>query len=223
VHYVRSRRARRINVSVKIGQAVRVAMPVGISLSVAEQFLMKQREFVIKSLAKLQVRTPPVFRPGDQRLKTRGHQLVIEICKQSEIAIRKTGSRILITYPASLAVTDPLIQDAIKKGLLTAYREEARNYLPRRLEELARRHQFLYQQLFIKSLKSRWGSCSAKNNINLNLQLMRLPDDLIDYVMLHELIHTKIKNHSASFWQALQNLMPDYQYQRNQLRGHFIL
>ena len=198
-------------------------MPVGISFPVAEQFLMRQREFIIKSLAKLRVCTPPVFRPGDQRLKTREHQLVLAAGKQSEIAIRSASSCIRITYPESLSVTETPVQDAIKVGLLTAYREEARDYLPCRLEELARRHQFIYRQVFIKNLKSRWGSCSAKNNINLNLQLMRLPDSLIDYIMLHELTHTKIKNHSAGFWRALENLMPDYQYRRNQLRGYFIL
>jgi len=198
-------------------------MPVGISFPVAEQFLMRQHEFIIKSLAKLQVHTPPVFYPDDQRLKTREHQLVLAAGKQSEITIRTASNRILITYPESLSVTEPPVQDAIKKGLLTAYRGEARNYLPDRLEELARRHQFIYRQVFIKNLKSRWGSCSAKNNINLNLQLMCLPDSLIDYIMLHELTHTKIKNHSAGFWRALENLMPDYRYRRNQLRGYFIL
>ena len=223
MHYVRCHRARRLNISVRINRGVRVAVPVGISFPVAEQFLLKWRAFVIKSLAKLELHTPPVFHPGDRRLKTRKHQIVLTAGKQSEITIHTASSRILITYPESLSVTEPPVQDAIKVGLLTAYREEARDYLPCRLEELARCHQLLYRQVFIKNLKSRWGSCSAKNKINLNLQLMGLPDNLIDYVILHELTHTKIKNHSASFWRALENLLPDYQYQRNQLCSYFIL
>ena len=69
--------------------------------------------------------------------------------------------------------------------------------------ELAEKHNFKYKKVAIKNAKTRWGSCSYVNNINLSLHLMRLPDYLIDYVILHELVHTKIKNHSKDFWHFL--------------------
>ena len=68
---------------------------------------------------------------------------------------------------------------------------------------LAEKYKFKYKNVAIKNAKTRWGSCSFINNINLSLHLMRLPDHLIDYVILHELVHTKIKNHSRDFWQLL--------------------
>ena len=71
------------------------------------------------------------------------------------------------------------------------------------MEILAEKFGFNYNKLFIKNLRSRWGSCSNRNNINLNLQLMRLPDKLIDYVILHELVHTEEKNHGEKFWAKL--------------------
>lgn len=222
MYFEYSRRARRLNISVRIDRGVRVAIPIGVTLQIAEQFLMKHREFVIRSLANLQSHKPPILHPEDWQLKTREHQLVIETSKQPEIVIRIAGSRILVKYPETLSVTNQHVQSAIRKGLLEAYRVEAKKYLPERLAELAQRHHLVYRQVFIKNLKSRWGSCSAKNNINLNLQLMRLPDNLIDYVILHELIHTGIKNHSTDFWRALENLVPDFQQQRSQLRGYYI-
>jgi predicted metal-dependent hydrolase len=91
---------------------------------------------------------------------------------------------------------------------LEAWRVEARRILPERVKLLANKYQFRYAGLRIKNARTRWGSCSAKNNINLNLQLMRLPNRLIDYVILHELNHTVHKHHQKSFWLALEQILP---------------
>ena len=80
-------------------------------------------------------------------------------------------------------------------------------YLPNRLKELADLHGLTYNKVSVRNTKTRWGSCSYHNNISLNLHLMRLPDHLIDYVLLHELAHTKVKNHSIDFWSYLEKLM----------------
>ena len=71
------------------------------------------------------------------------------------------------------------------------------------VEELAKKHNFKFKKVLIRNAKTRWGSCSKDNTINLSPHLMRLPNYLIDYVILHELVHTKIKNHSKEFWQLL--------------------
>ncbi len=83
-------------------------------------------------------------------------------------------------------------------------RAVARRVLVDRLEELALKHGFSYQKVFVRNQKTRWGSCSVKNNINLNVNLIRLPAALRDYVILHELVHTRIKNHSPRFWEELE-------------------
>ena len=86
---------------------------------------------------------------------------------------------------------------------------EAKLYLPRRVEELAKKHGFTYNKVFVKNLKTKWGSCSSACNINLNIHLMRLPDELIDYIILHELAHTKELNHSRKFWDILHGIYGD--------------
>lgn len=88
-------------------------------------------------------------------------------------------------------------------------RVKARKHLVERLDELCKRNGFKYHRVFVKNQKTRWGSCSAKNNINLNVNLVRLPDELIDYVILHELVHTRIKDHSHLFWEELGKFLKD--------------
>jgi predicted metal-dependent hydrolase len=76
-----------------------------------------------------------------------------------------------------------------------------------RLEELAELYKFKYTRATIRNQKTKWGSCSAKNNISLNINLIRLPDQLRDYVILHELVHTRFKNHSKKFWAELDKFV----------------
>jgi predicted metal-dependent hydrolase len=86
---------------------------------------------------------------------------------------------------------------------------EAKKHLAERLDELCKRNGFKYNRVFLKNQKTRWGSCSDKNNINLNVNLVSLPDELIDYVILHELVHTRIKDHSHRFWEELNKFVED--------------
>ncbi len=94
---------------------------------------------------------------------------------------------------------------------------EARRMLRSRVEELAGIYGFSINRVFIRRQKTRWGSCSGKNNINLNLKLAALPEMLCDYVILHELVHTRIKNHGRDFWQELGKYVGDARGLRNRL------
>ncbi len=85
-------------------------------------------------------------------------------------------------------------------------RKEAKQVLPRRVAELAYMFDFHYTGLKIQSSKTRWGSCSGKNSINLSLYLMRVPSHLIDYVILHELCHTVHHDHSPRFWELMDKV-----------------
>lgn len=88
-------------------------------------------------------------------------------------------------------------------------RNEARRILVKRLDELAKAYGFKYNRVFIRSQKTRWGSCSLKNNINLNVKLVRLPERLTDYVIIHELVHTRIKSHNKKFYVELEKIVND--------------
>ncbi len=102
-------------------------------------------------------------------------------------------------------------------------RKQAKAYLPGRLAELAAQHGFSYNQVRIKHNVSNWGSCSVKKNINLNLNLMRLPAELRDYVMLHELCHLKYMNHGKEFHALMESICPNHKALRRQLRDYKLL
>ena len=102
-------------------------------------------------------------------------------------------------------------------------RAEAKAWLVPRLAQLASEHGFSYNKVFIKNNVSNWGSCSTKGNINLNMQLMRLPEELRDYVMLHELCHLKQLNHGPEFHALLDTLCGGREMElRRQLRQYHI-
>jgi predicted metal-dependent hydrolase len=99
-------------------------------------------------------------------------------------------------------------------------RAQARRLLVGRLRELAQAHGFLYNKVFVKNQTTLWGSCSVKNNLNLNINLLRLPADLRDYVILHELVHTRHKNHSKAFWRELDQLVGNARQFQRDLRAY---
>ena len=97
---------------------------------------------------------------------------------------------------------------------------EAATKIATRLQELSQEHNFSYNRLTIRNQKTRWGSCSTKNNISLNIKLALLPDELRDLVLVHELIHTEIKNHGPKFWQKLEGIYPQARKLDQQVNNH---
>lgn len=91
--------------------------------------------------------------------------------------------------------------------------------LIQRCKSLAEKHNFQTGKISIRNQKTLWGSCSGKNNISLNINLSFLKQELIDYVILHELTHIKNKNHSKKFWQDLENICPDSKILDKELKG----
>ena len=101
-------------------------------------------------------------------------------------------------------------------------RTQARQELPPRLAELAALHGFKYNKVFIKNNISNWGSCSSLKNINLNLRLVELPQELQDYVMLHELCHLKYLNHGKEFHALLESVCPGHRALARQMKEYKI-
>lgn len=90
-------------------------------------------------------------------------------------------------------------------------RNVAKDYIPKRTEELADRYGFNYKKIFVRSQKTRWGSCSSQKNLNFNWRLILTPRNCCDYVIIHELCHLKEMNHSQKFWNLVEQCMPSYQ------------
>jgi predicted metal-dependent hydrolase len=94
------------------------------------------------------------------------------------------------------------------------YKKQARAIIPGRLSRLAALHGFEFQRIRITSARTRWGSCSSRGTLSFTWRLVMAPDDVIDYVIVHELVHLRIHNHSREFWSQVGLLMPDYKEKR---------
>jgi len=98
------------------------------------------------------------------------------------------------------------------------YRQEAERIIPERVQRFAEDHQFSYKKIRISSARTRWGSCSARGTLSFSWRLIMTPLDVVDYVIIHELVHTIHPNHSKQFWAMVERLLPDYQDRRKRLK-----
>ncbi len=94
----------------------------------------------------------------------------------------------------------------------------AKQYIPKRVNVLARLNGLEYGKVSITRAKTRWGSCGYRNNLNFTYKLILCPIEVVDYVIIHELTHILIKNHSKKFWQKVEEIMPEYKSNESWLK-----
>ena len=133
-------------------------------------------------------------------------RLHIESGKLSKFMVRTTEDCITILCPPRVDFEEKSVQELLRNAIIRALKKSAQAYLPPLLDELASHYGFKYKKVKITGSKSRWGSSSATGSINLSCYLMLLPPHLMDYVLLHELTHTREMNHGPKFWEILDEL-----------------
>lgn len=131
-----------------------------------------------------------------------------------------TKTAVIVRFPITASADDPAVQQAAADACIRALRKQAEQLLPQRLAQLAEQHGFTYTNVRVKRLTGRWGSCDQHRRIVLNLFLMQLPWECIDYVLLHELTHTVIMQHGPTFWAAMGRVVPNLPAIRRQMRTH---
>ncbi len=206
VKLIKNNRSRHMRLRVNPNGQAQVTMPVFTSEKNAIQFIKSKSDWIHQQQKKIKAGLT-VF-TSDTSFQTKFHKLKIVVTNQNKLTNHIGNGILQINIPAKFDIQQADIQQFIRNIIIKLLHHEAKIYLPKRLAELAKLHNFSFQKVFVKHVKSRWGSCSSVNNINLNIHLMRLPDHLIDYVLLHELTHTKIKNHSKLFWAELERIYP---------------
>ncbi|HAQ21520.1 MAG TPA: M48 family peptidase [Prolixibacteraceae bacterium] len=207
VSFTINKRSRRIRLKVKSDGEIVVSMPPSVLYRDAIRFAESKTNWILKHQSKTRADLT-LFAP-ESCFKTRFHKLAITKGNTDKVYNRVGNGIIQIFIPENVNHQQPKVQEFIKKTLIEVMRREAKIYLPERLKELADKHNFNYQNVTIKNASTRWGSCSSANNINLNLHLMRVPEHLTDYVLLHELAHTVVKNHGEKFWLLLEQCYPN--------------
>ena len=123
-----------------------------------------------------------------------------------------------ISFNGQMFTITNLNKERISLSLKSWYKKRFIEVALPRLSYFSDKYKLKVNQVRVKEQKTLWGSCSSKNNINLNYLLIMAPMKVIDYVIVHELVHTIHKNHSAKFWQKVETIMPNYKDARNWLK-----
>lgn len=199
-----SPRAKRLSISVRSTAEVRLIIPRGVSDREALRFLDTKKAWVGQAQERARIRNPrQIIGPS---YATRSHTLRLDPRASRSIRAKVGDGSITVSYPAGTNYESAEVQEAIKQGIEEAWRREAREYLPARTAEICRRTGFRCGTVTVRNARTRWGSCTADNNLSLSIHLMKLPDHLIDYVILHELCHTHHKNHGPKFHALLDKV-----------------
>ncbi len=212
VTITKNRQATRFKISVQPNGTTRVTIPWLASFINGENFLHEHLEWILLAKEKMAGKLKPLrlVQPG-HLFSTRNYHYEISIGEGSKLKIRyaEMEKKIFFETPGSHNIDNEDLQTQIKQAVENVLRFDAKQYLPVRIAELASKLGYTYKNVTIKNNKTNWGSCSNRKNINLNLHLMRLDDRLIDYVIVHELVHTIIPNHGPNFKEKMLKHFPD--------------
>lgn len=188
-------RATRYILKVKDGEVIAI-LPNGGNENTLLRFIDDNRNKLLEQLS----HKPKLILDESTVLQTYSFSLNIFRAERINFYLTLKDKVLNIACPRDTDFTKDAVQETINNLLQKALRYEAKRFLPPRLLELARKYDFTVKRVSIQNSKSRWGSCSTGKVINLSLHLMLLPGHLIDYVLLHELCHTKEMNHGEQFW-----------------------
>ena len=199
-------RSRRKTVAIVIERDGRLTVraPLRLSELRIREFVESHAAWIAKTLARLQAAPPPLpahrYADGETFLYL-GKAYPLSIVPARHPALAFDGATFRLAR-SSL----PRAQEAFTLW----YKQQARLFLAERVSAIAGKHAFRYQKIRISSARTRWGSCSSSGAISFTYRLVMAPPDVVDYVVMHELVHTRVRNHSKTFWNKVAELMPDY-------------
>lgn len=210
----RSAKASYVRIRVAPDGRLRASLPLYAPLFLVKR-LVKTSRAQLRSLLAEHHRTT-TFADGMRVGKS--HTLIVRPTTSETCSATRHGQRIVVSLPEGKSLTDPGIAQVVRVKIGEALRIEAKSYLPKRLRHLADQHGFVYEKVRFSHASGRWGSCSTNGTISLNIALMKLPFELIDYVLVHELCHTEQMNHSIAFWRLVEAADPEYKVHRRLLK-----
>jgi predicted metal-dependent hydrolase len=213
-----SRRARRLSVRVYPGGKVEVVVPPGASPTMVQRFVGTHRQWIDRRVEDLSTGSGAVDerRPTSIRLPAIARHYTVEYEQSASAAVRvrtKDSSVVVVRGPLH---NEKALADALRQWLTDLAYDE----LGRSLQSVADQGSFHFGRVQIRRQRTRWGSCSASGTISLNMCVLFLEPDVLRYLLVHELCHTKHMNHSQRFWALVEHHEPRYrELDRELLRG----
>lgn len=210
----RSAKATHVRIRVGPDGRLRASLPLYAPAFLVKRLLKNSREQLREMLH--EQRDETIYNHGMQIGKS--HTLIVRPSSGRRADAKRHGQQIIVSLPESLGLDHPQVVRVVRDAVIEALRIEARSYLPKRLSYLATMYGFSYDRVRFSHASGRWGSCSTNGTISLNIALMKLPFELIDYVIIHELSHTEEMNHSQNFWKLVEAGDPHYLSHRRALK-----
>lgn len=207
---VTHRPVKHVRLRVREDASVELIAPLDFSKRQIDAVLEKKSDWIKHNQQLFRLRQT-MSQPGNGELMLFGQMFRFDLTPR--LARRVTIDQSERLIQTGLNLNDPRTRDRW-------YRRFACAYLKGRIDHLSQKHSLSYNRLFIRFQKTRWGSCSSRKNISLNWKLITAPEYVIDYVILHELLHTLVPNHSHRFWVYLRSLYPECHIARSWLRDN---
>jgi predicted metal-dependent hydrolase len=216
IDYQRSDRAKRYRIFVDRQGRPRVTIPRRGTRREAEQFARRQSRWLAEQLRRFAVRarTDTSWRAGTEIL-FRGSAVAIVLEADAGRAVVRLGATLEFTLASQADAAGDL--RPVVEGYL---RVMAESELPARVTALAALHGCAVRNVSIRNQRSRWGSCSRHGAISLNWRLVQAPPEVLDYVIIHELMHLREMNHSERFWALVEAACPDFRASERWLKAH---
>jgi predicted metal-dependent hydrolase len=214
---VRSRR-KTVAIVVEHDGSLTVRAPLRMAESRIYAFIESHGDWIAKNQARLRS-TPPL----PLKRYTEG-ETFLYLGRSYPLAIVPHQLPALVFDGAVFRLTKSALPKA-ERAFVRWYKEQATRLFFERVLNFAAKHGFHYQKIRISSARTRWGSCSSRGTLSFTYRLVLVPADVVDYVVMHELVHTQIRNHSNKFWKRLGELMPDYKLRLTWLKknGKFLM
>lgn len=205
-HVIRSHRSS-IAIQIDKDGTLIVKAPHLVPQFVINNFIREKSEWIEKTLAKVTSRQPKakMFSEGEEFLFL-GISRKLLLTNDIEIRIQKEQ----LLFPRVMLLR-------AQKELTLWYRKQAETIITQRVKEKAKEMHASYKDIFFSDTKSKWGTCFADNTLQFNWRLVMAPLMVIDYVVIHELVHTTEKHHQDSFWRRVRNFTPAYKQHRKWL------
>lgn len=210
----RSPSATQVRVRVAPDGSLRASLPIHAPLFLLKHILRNSRD----ELRKLLAQSKPEYRFENGTQIGKSHTLIIQDSDNQTLSVNRHGQQIIVKLPADMGLNDADVSRKIREVVIASLRVEAKSYLPKRLAFLAQKYGYSYEKVRFSHASGRWGSYSSNGTISLNIALMKLPFELIDYIIIHELSHTKQMNHSQDFWSLVESVDPNYKSHRRTLK-----
>lgn len=217
---VRTKR-KTIGITIDMSGEVKISAPLRMSEKQIVEVVEKKANWIIKKLSEIQAVNKNVvikqFVDGEKLLYL-GKEYELKVIEQNsnKVEVILQEDKISVYLPQHLQEENK--KQLIKEALFKWYRKCFSKIVDERIMKYSLQIQVTPCKVVIKDQKTRWGSCSTRGNINLNWRLVMAPISIIDYVIVHELCHMKVMNHSKEFWRQVEFIMPDYKERREWLK-----